>query len=256
MTTTEPGLILHSPKAGDHRRTTCKYCQKTANRAGGLCSRHHRLWLQGTPGITPNVKSPSKPMVRCSECTEPAKAKGLCRSHYRRHHRSLKPPVCTLPYCSDPRRKDSRLFCQPHSLCIVDHCTTRFKARRLCTEHYRTIFLQPRDKRAKDRIRSEGSAQPALLEEPEHIPTNEYNADLLGDQDLTFLMGHSAPPLHRQANCAPAEAQDLQECADALNMLLKKGILPPTAVLEAKARTARMLATRLTSKNSSKEATA
>ena len=252
----EQGLILRSPTAKARTRPNCKYCRKAANRAGGLCSRHHRLWLQAVPGITPNETSRIGPKLQCSECAEPASAKGLCQSHYRRHRRSLNPPACTLLYCSEPRPTGSKLFCKPHTICIVDNCSHRFRARRLCTEHYRTIFLQPRDRRARDRIRSQGSAQPELLQDPDHIAQDPYTADLLGDQDLTFLMGHSAPPLHQQASCSPQEAQDLQECADALNMLLKKGILPPTAVLEAKARTARMLATRLTRKKASKEAAA
>lgn len=244
----QPELI--QPGITERSKKRCKYCHRKPNRAGGLCHRHHAMWLKGQPGILPDPpRRRTRHKPTCAECPEPATAKGLCPKHYSRMRRSLNRPRCTLPYCDQPRPAGNRLYCAVHSTCIADGCNERFMARRLCAKHYRTHYLAPRDRAYLLNLTQQDTAQPPLFDELQQTPGDAPHVP----DHQPFLMFSGAPPLHAQAGCEPSATKDIQECADAINLLHRMGIIPQATVNQAQARASRMLSNRLTKRNRQKE---
>lgn len=251
MTKSQPQLLKLPPIPRARKNRPCKYCSKTARRRGRLCQRHHRMWLDGHPGISPDLTRAAAPPPRCTECDDFATSKGLCPKHYSRMRRQANPPRCTLPYCEDPRQVGDRLYCIGHANCVADACDERFKARRLCAKHYQTIYLAPRDRVFLNNLIQKNAAQQQLFQEND--PTNQQPdnakrtpAALVPLPDHTpFLFTPGAPPLHTQAGCPRDQAQEAQECADAIALLQNRGVLPPNAAQHAQARTSRILSNRL-----------
>lgn len=237
----QPALTLRNHTTQPKPRKSCKYCRRTASRAGGLCHRHHRMWQNGDTTIVPNLTRRAKPAQTCTECKETATAKGLCPKHYSRMRRLANRPRCTLPYCNKPKNAGDRLYCSSHSGCTADGCTERFKARRLCAKHYQTLYLAPRNRTFLTALRAAESHQPELI--PSDAGAAQKNGPI--PDHLPFAVTPGALPLHAQAGCEPSQAQDLQQCLEAINLLKRMGVLPPSTILRAQARTSRMLSNRL-----------
>ena len=252
MQTQTPQLALQTPQRPRAKRP-CKYCPKSANRPGKLCHQHHLMWPQGHQGIVPDTARRSiKPPALCSQCNSLAHAKGLCPKHYSRMRRAASRPKCTLPYCQQPREPGNNLFCPAHAGCIAPGCERRFKARRLCANHYRTLYLAPRDRTFLENLAAQNGPQPQLFP---NTPQRRENQMAFQDHS-PFLLTQDAPPLHAQAGCRPEQAHDIQVCLDALHLLKSMGILSRNDVLKAQAKASRILSNRLAKAASKAETTA
>ena len=171
----------------------------------------------------------------CRECEETTKAKGLCPKHYGRMMRRRRLKTCTLEGCINPRKFRSKLYCKGHSGCTAPECEETFKARRLCSKHYGTMYLTPRHREER---RREKNQQGEFDIKEDNVLIPKPNGDL---PTWEIKLDHPNILVHQQAGARPEEAEPYQKIANALTLLKANRVLPNHMVEHGRRKTVRML---------------
>ena len=178
----------------------------------------------------------------CEECGETTKAKGLCPKHYGLMMRQRRRKPCTLEECDNPKRFRSKLYCEEHFGCTAPECRESFKARRLCSKHYGTMYLTP--KRREEREREKDRQGKFDIEDGNVlIPKPEEDLPVWG-----IRLDRPNLPIHRQVGARAEQVRPYQIIADALTLLKTNGVLPSHMVEHGRRKTVRMLSEHLNGK--------
>ena len=218
----------------EKKKTGCA-CGATSAGRMGLCNTCRDRWKRGDITVVPKGQPKGgarKIQGPCSECGETSKAKGLCGKHYRRMMHQAKRANCIIPRCGKKKSFRARYFCSDHSECSAPRCKKKFKARRLCRDHYRKMYLAPKQKDEKRRAKERQGE--FLIADGAMAP--EEGLERTGKSIRLDI------PIVNQVQIDPEEAQTYQKIADALFLLKRNGVLPEHMIETGRSRTTKMIA--------------